>query len=56
MRHSTKLYREVESLMNTMANVESEYRRSPTMKSRRQLLRIYDRLQILSEVIRGMTK
>lgn len=56
MKRSTLLYQKVESLMDDMCNVEIEFRSKPTIKSRKQLLRVHDRLQILSEVIKGLMR
>lgn len=54
MRKTTKLYRDVEQIMNSMGDVETEFRVSPTIKSRRQLSRCLDRIHILGEELKGM--
>lgn len=56
MRHTTKLYRNVEQLMEDMTNVELEYMKKPTSRAKAQLMKVMDRFTILSEVIAGITK
>lgn len=56
MKNSTKLYRNVETIMNDMADVETEFRSNPTPKARLQLERVQDRLHILSDELHGMLK
>ncbi len=54
MKNSTKLYRNVETIMNDMADVETEFRSNPTQKARQQLMRCQDRFQILNDEITGL--
>lgn len=54
-KHTTKLYRNVEQIMDDMAAVETEFRAKPTPRSRAQLLKVLDRMHILTEEIQGMT-
>jgi len=54
MKNSTKLYRNVESILNSMAKVETEFRQNPTQKARQQLMRCQDRFQILNDEITGL--
>lgn len=56
MRHTTKLYRNVEKLMDDMTEVELEYMKKPTPRAKAQLMKVMDRFTILSEVIAGITK
>lgn len=56
MKNSTKLYRNVETIMNDMAGVETEFRSNPTPRARQQLERVQDRLHILSDELSGMLK
>lgn len=56
VRHTTKLYRNVEQLMEDMTNVELEYMKKPTPRAKAQLMKVMDRFTILSEVIAGITK
>lgn len=54
MKNSTKLYRNVENILNSMAEVEIEFRQNPTQKARQQLMRCQDRFQILNDEITGL--
>lgn len=54
MKNSTKLYRNVENILNSMAEVETEFRQNPTQNARQQLMRCQDRFQILNDEITGL--
>lgn len=54
MKNSTKLYRNVENILNSMAEVETEFRQNPAQKARQQLMRCQDRFQILNDEITGL--
>ena len=54
MKKSTKLYRQVDEIMNGMAEVEEEWTFSKSNRSRNQLMKVADRLSILQDVITGM--
>lgn len=54
MKNSTKLYHNVENILNSMAEVETEFRQNPTQKARQQLMRCQDRFQILNDEITGL--
>jgi hypothetical protein len=54
MKKSTKLYRQVDEIMNGMAEVEEEWVFSKSNRTRTQLMRVADRLSILQDVITGM--
>jgi hypothetical protein len=54
MKKSTKLYRQVDEIMNGMAEVEEEWIFSKSNRTRTQLMKVADRLSILQDVITGM--
>lgn len=56
VRHTTKLYRNVERMMDELTDVEIEYMKKPTLKAKAQLMKVMDRYHIMAEVIAGITK
>lgn len=56
MRKTTKLYRDVEQIMNSMGDVEEEFRRNPSPRAKQQMNRILSRFNILAEEVEGMMR
>ena len=54
MTKTTQLYRNVDTMLNNLHEVEVEFLSSGNSKKRAQLARIADRLSIMGEVVRGI--